>query len=51
MSPEGIKELWTDLLESNPEIQGVIMELDSNHKLPSTYNEADVRELDDLNLD
>lgn len=42
MSPEGIKELWIDLLEANPEIKGVVMEIDDDHELPSMYEEIEL---------
>lgn len=43
MSPDGIKDLWKDLLGADPEILGIVVEVDDEYELPPMYKE---RELD-----
>lgn len=38
MSPQGIRDLWERLIESNPKITGVIVEVDGDCELPTSYS-------------
>lgn len=37
MSPQGVMDLWEQLVDGRPEITGVIIEVNRDHELPDSY--------------
>lgn len=46
MSPQGIQDRWERLFGSNPEITGVIVEVDGDCELPTSYSGTEVDDVD-----
>lgn len=37
MSPQGVMDLWEQMVDGRPEITGVIIEVDREHEVPDSY--------------
>lgn len=37
MSPQGVMDLWEEMVDGRPEITGVIIEVNREHEVPDSY--------------